>query len=111
MSDFKISAQCETKETGIDGVRHSCRSDWDILTAPDNHVINRDTVKVSWQHGRGSENKYDLAYDDWVEIIPGTGLKFPRTIKLRAIARGPKGRFAGSGLSKLSVEGDFVKYG
>jgi hypothetical protein len=111
MSDsFELRAECTTKETGWDGVRHSCQSGWDSVQAPENHVINRDTVTVTWESDAGSENDYDIVYDDWVEIIDGTGLKFPRTIRLRVSARGPKGHFGGRGWSKVRVNGNFVKY-
>ncbi|MBM4433174.1 MAG: hypothetical protein FJ025_04165 [Chloroflexi bacterium] len=110
MAGFEIWAECTTKETGGDGVRHSCESGWDTNTAPDGHVINRDTVKVEWHSQAGSENDYDLVYDDWVEIVPGTNLKFPRTIKVRTSARGPKGLWAGRGWSKIKVIGEYVKY-
>ena len=110
MPDFSLKAECTTKETGIDGVRHGCTSDWDQITAPAGYVINRDTIKVNWSHQMGSENSYSIVYDDWVEILPGSGLKAPRTIKMRVRARGPKGPLSGRGQSKISISGDFAKY-
>jgi len=40
MAGFEISAEGNSKETGLDGVRHSCESGWDTNTAPEGHVIN-----------------------------------------------------------------------
>jgi hypothetical protein len=110
MASFEIWSETTTEPTGIDGVRHDSWSGWDVNTAPNGHVINRDTVTVVWHSDAGSENTYELIYDDWVEILPGTELKFPRTIKIRTFARGPKGPAAGRGWSKIQVSGDYVKY-
>lgn len=110
MASFELTCECTTKETGGDGVRHSCESNWDRNTAPENHVINKEKVNVEWLSQAGSENSYDMSWDDWVEIVPGTGLEFPRTVNVRVRARGPKGRFSGRGWSKIKVTGDYVKY-
>lgn len=110
MAGFEIWSEVTTKETGVDGSRHYAESGWDSNTAPENHCINRDTVTVRWESCHGSENNYDLVYDNFVEIIPGTGLKAPRTIKVRTSARGPSGHFAGRGWSKIQVREEYVKY-
>lgn len=107
---FIITSEVTTKPTGGDGVRHSEWSGWDQNTAPPDHVINRDTVKVKWLSDAGSENSYELVYEDWIEILPGTNLKFPRTIRVRTFARGPKGPFSGRGWSKIEVTGEYVKF-
>ena len=110
MANFEIDSEIITKPTGADGVRDSAWSGWDSNTAPPDHVINRDTVRVEWLSQTGSENSYDLVYDDWVELVPGTNLKFPQTIKVRTYARGPKGYLTDRGWSKIKVTGDYVKY-
>jgi hypothetical protein len=110
MASFEIWSEIITKETGGDGVRDSAWSGWDVNKAPPDHVINRDTVKVEWHSQNGSENSYDLVYDGWVELVPGTNLKFPQTIKVRTFARSPKGHWTGRGWSKIKVTGDYVKY-
>lgn len=110
MASFEITSEVTTRSTGGDGVRDSAWSGWDQNTAPADHVINRDTVKVEWLSQAGSENSFDLVYEDWAEIVPGTGLMFPRTIRVRTYARGPKGHFSGRGWSKIKVTGDYVKF-
>lgn len=110
MASFEIWSEVTTEATGADGVRHSKHSGWDVNTAPPGHVINRDTVKVEWHSQNGSENSYDLVYDDWEVIVPGTDLKFPRTIKVRTYARSNKGFSSGRGWSKIRVTGEYVKY-
>jgi len=110
MANFEIVCEVETKPTGIDGVRDGKWSEWSMNTAPADHVINRDSLKVEWLSDNGSENSYDLLWDDWEVIVPGTVLKFPRTIKVRVYARGPKGYLRGRGWSKVKFTGDYVKY-
>lgn len=111
MAGFEIWSEITTESTDLDGARHSATSGWDTNTAPANHVINQNTVKVEWASQNGSENSYDLIYEGWVEIVPGTLLKFPTTIKVRTYARSPKGKFGvGRGWSKIKVTGEYVKY-
>ena len=108
---FEIISEVTTKATTWDGARDSEWSGPSKNTAPDGYVINRDTVKVEWLSDAGSENTYQMHYDDWIEIIPGTGLKFPRTITVRVFARSPKGAFHGKrGWSKVKFTGEYVKY-
>lgn len=107
---FEIISEVTTKATACSGERDSDWSGWSKNTAPDGHIINRDTVKVEWLSDAGSENTYEMTYDDWVEIISGTGIKFPRTINVRVFARSSKGHCAGRGWSKVKFTGVYVKY-
>jgi hypothetical protein len=108
---FEINSEVTTEPTGGDGVRDSQWSGWDVNTAPPDHVINDRSVKVQWLSDAGSENTYDLVYEDHESIVPGApDLKFPRTIKVRTFARGPKGNWSGRGWSKIKVTGDYIKY-
>lgn len=111
MAGFEIWSEVTTKETGADGVRHSKWSGWDKNTAPKNHVIDDRKVKVEWQSDAGSENTYEMVFENYVEIVPGTELTFPQTIKVRSFARGPKGHLSGRGWSKIKVTGPYIKYG
>lgn len=104
---FQLTAECETNPTGWDGVRHHCYSGWDKFTAIEGSVINRDSVTITSDEA-GSDNRYDLEYDDWVELYPNSGLVAPRTIRLRSYARGPKGSFSGRGWSKYKLSGTYV---
>lgn len=110
MSNFQIAAECKTKETGLDGVRDSEWSAWSSNTAPEGYVINDRIVKHEWVSRAGSENKEEVIFFDHVEIVSGTGLKFPRSIKVRVYARGPKGHASGRGWSQIKVSGDYIKY-
>jgi hypothetical protein len=111
MAGFELVSEVTTKETDLDGARHSAWSEWSSTTAPENHVINHNDVKVEWISDNGSENNYQMIFDDWVELIPGTGLKAPRTIKVQTYARSPKGKFGvGRGWTKIKFTGTYVKY-
>jgi hypothetical protein len=107
---FELVAECMTKETGGDGIRHDSWSEWEKVTAPENHVINNNPQKLhyEWLSAYGSENYHEEIFEDWVDVVPG--LQFPRTFKFRVYARGPKGHFSGRGWSKLKISGEFAKY-
>ncbi len=106
--DFTLTPECTTKATGLDGVRHNCTSEWSTVTAPENHVINRDSVKATWLSDNGSENRHDIKYDDWVTVI--ADLTFPQTMSVRVYALGPKGHGGGRGWSRVRITGTFTKY-
>jgi hypothetical protein len=111
MAGFEIVSEVTTRETDFDGTRHSDWSDWTSTTAPAGHVINQNEVKVEWLSDNGSENSHEIIYENLVEIIPGTGIKLPQTIKVRTYARSPKGKcWVGRGWSKIKVTGEFTKY-
>jgi len=111
MAGFEIVSEITTRGTDFDGTRHSDWSDWTSTTAPANHVIKQNEVKVEWLSDNGSENSYEIIYENLVEIIPGTGIKLPQTIKVRTYARSQKGiGCTGRGWSKIKVTGEFTKY-
>jgi hypothetical protein len=105
---FELVAECKTKETGLDGVRHDCWSNWSKVTAPENHVIDKNRLGYAWQSAYGSSNYHEEVWEDWVDVVPG--LQFPRTYRFRVYARGPSGYLSGRGWSELKVTGEFVKY-
>jgi len=110
-SVFEITSEVVTGPTGGDDVQDSAWSGWASFTAPHEHLIDDTTVKVEWQGRAGSENRYEIAFDEHLAIVPGVpGLIFPRIIKVRTYARGPKGHFAGRGWSKIKVTGDYMRY-
>ena len=80
------------------------------MTAPEGFVFIKDSIKIGCRSCNGSENRCDVQWADYVEIIPGTGIKLPRTVKTRAYARGPKGHFSGRGWSKYTVVVKYTKY-
>ena len=92
-------------------VQDSAWSGWASFTAPPEHVIDDTTVEVEWQGRAGSENRYEIAFDEHLAIVPGVpGLIFPRIIKVRTYARCPEGHLDGRGWSKIKVMGDYMRY-
>ena len=83
MAGFEIVSEISTRETDFDGARHAAWSDWTSNTAPADHVINHNDVTIGWLSAHGSENQPEVIYENWVELVPGTSLKFPQTIKVR----------------------------
>jgi hypothetical protein len=110
MAGFEIVSEVTTESTDFDGARHSAWSEWSKTTAPDNYAIDDRAVKVEWLSDAGSENNYQMIFEDWVVLVPGTSFKAPRTIKVQTYARGPKGSLAGRGWSKVKFTGEYVKY-
>ncbi|WP_419655549.1 hypothetical protein [Desulfosarcina variabilis] len=106
----EIVAECTTKETGIDGVRHGCDSAITRITAADGHVFAEKTLKGGETSGSGSEHDCRLGWDDYVEVIPNTEIKQPRTITLQAHARSPKGHSSGRGWAKCKYTVEVAKY-
>lgn len=109
-SCFDIQKECETKPTGNDGSRKDCGYDpYTTITAPANHVIDDRNLKVDVISMRGSENDYDLIYEDWIPILENVPeITYPQTLKIGVFARSPKGRGSGSGKTKIGVHGCFI---
>jgi len=107
---LEIAAECTTKSTEPSGKRNSCRSEWSILRAPDGHVFVKDDLEIHWEGKNGSENEAFVEWDDEVEIIKGTGIEMPQTLRVAVRARSPKGHASGRGWSKVKFVVPYVKY-
>jgi hypothetical protein len=113
VAGFEIASEVTTEGTDLDGTRHMAWSEWSSTTAPADFVINNipGKVKTEWISDNGSENNVDIVYADYVEIVPGTGISLPQTIRVQTYARSRKGfGGAGRGWTKVKVTGEYVKY-
>jgi hypothetical protein len=113
VAGFEIASEVTTEGTDLDGSRHTAWSEWTSTTAPTDFVINNSAgqVKTEWISDNGSENDVEIVFADYVEVLPGTGVLLPQTIKVRTYARSPRGfGGAGRGWSKVKVTGSYVKY-
>src|SRR4051794_2577586 len=63
-SVFEITSEVITGSTGGDGPQDSAWSGWVTFTAPPEHVIDDTAVEVEWQGRAGSENRYEIAFDE-----------------------------------------------
>lgn len=104
-----LSAVADTEATSLSGERKSNWSDWDQVTAPEGFAINKDKIKREAVSERGSENRDEVVFSDYVEILPGTGVELPRTVKVRAFARSSRGHGGGGGHTHYKYEVPFVK--
>jgi hypothetical protein len=77
---------------------------------PVGYVINKDKTDVHVLIEMGSEHTYTIEYDNPVEIVPGTHLTYPTTIRVKTHARSSKGHGAGKGEMKVNVDVYYVKY-
>lgn len=119
-ADFILKAECTTKATEPNGTRHSCTSQADLLNAPDGCVFNdreletedtdNDGIGWKWIGKNGSENDVYFKFSNPIEIIPGTGLTYPKTVEFWVHARSPKGHSSGRGWSRAIAGGQFIRY-
>lgn len=109
MASFSIVARVDVDQTPLSGVRNSGSSPWSSVEAPAEHVINKEKLNLAWAHDC-NEERYDLVWDNWQEIIPGTGLIQPRKLSIRVHCFSKSGAFSGGAWAQLTASGDFVKY-
>lgn len=104
-----LSIECTTPGTSVSGERHDCVTVESRQSAPDNYVIAENSINIDNQ-GRGSYHDCYHRFDDYVEVIPGSGLKQPRTILFSAKAMSPTGHSSGSGDVRCHITGFYTKY-
>src|SRR5579871_3394821 len=92
-----LTASCNTNPTGLDGVRHDCTSSTSTINAADGYAFIQNDVAGGEVSGVGDKHECRLAWDNFVEIIPGSKIKLPRKASLSCYALGPSGRAAGGG--------------
>ncbi|WP_074593819.1 hypothetical protein [Bacillus cereus] len=87
----------DTEATGANGVPKKDESDWEQAVAPEGYVINKEKIIREAVSERGSKHTYEELFSDLVEILPGSGIEFPRKIEIRAIAKSEKKPYGGGG--------------
>lgn len=88
-------SQCTTDGTGGDGVRHACDSEVQTVTSPDGYVLAQNSLSGGLTSGNGSEQECHVSWTNFVEVIPN--VTQPKTLKVRAHSRSPKGHWSGRG--------------
>ena len=109
-TNFTLVSQCTTEATGGNGARHSCSGEPSSATAEDGYVIAEKAVVWAEASGAGSEHDCHVAFADYVEVIPGTGITQPRSVSIWATATGPSGYFTGRGWETCKLSGFTSKY-
>jgi len=105
-----IASQVETDISGPDGTRDSKESLWSEITVPPDFAINKDLTNVEVLNQQGSEHTCQIEYANEVEIVPGTRLFMPTTIKVKTHARSSSGAFGGKGAMAVKVHYTYVKF-
>ncbi|MGV8835950.1 hypothetical protein [Cellvibrio sp.] len=106
-----ITSECTTKHTDPDGSRNNCHATPTVLTAPDGYVFAEKSVQGGYTSKAGSENKCSFKFDNYIEVISGSGIMQPRTVSLKAYALSPKGALTGKrGWSKCKYTIKLSKY-
>jgi hypothetical protein len=105
-----ISSEVSTGTSGNDGTRVSKDSDPTIFNCPDGFMINRDSVVPHVESERGSEHTFNMAFSNFVTLVPGTPIQAPTTLTLTTHARSSRGPRGGGGGMKVRVEFDIVRF-
>lgn len=110
---FEHTVSCTTDGTELGGVRHDCHSDWYIIKAPDDYIINQNFVKIEEVGSHGSEHDYEPHlldnFGDYVSVnLFSPEIKYPTSFKIMVHAGGPKGYSSGRGGMNIHVSGGFI---
>jgi hypothetical protein len=106
-----VTAACTTRATTADGRQRSCRSERQTIRAPEDHVFVQNSLQGGFTRRNGSTNNCFHGWDDFVEVVPGSGITQPKTFWLQAHARSPRGSFAGPGWTACRFTLDLSRYG
>ncbi|MEZ6099381.1 MAG: hypothetical protein R3E01_10445 [Pirellulaceae bacterium] len=106
--ELSATEDCTTRSTGTGG-RTACWSGGTILTVPPGYVSVKDDIQIAHEFRYGSENNDYVEWSDYVEVVPGTGIKLPRTLKVSVHARSGRD-FGERGRTKTKFTCRFVKY-
>ncbi|KAF9958504.1 hypothetical protein BGZ72_000255 [Mortierella alpina] len=113
VSAWELYSECTTNPQSGTGSTSCTAAAWSTLTAPEGHVFN-DKPGGFQEHflGESQEARYEVHWDDYVEILPETQFMYPRTIRFRAYARtrGGASRHGTRAWSKVRIFGGFMKY-
>lgn len=109
-----LTAECTTKGTDWDGSRNSCHSREQCQAVPEGFVIAEKSVERSCSSCNGSESSVEQScrfrFDNYVEILPGSGIKQPTRICVSAHARSPRHHRGSRGWAKCTFSGHYVKF-
>ncbi len=105
-----VTSECTTKATGGDGVRHGCVAKPSSVNAPADYVFAEKSLIGGKKSGAGSQHECIYSWDNYVEVIPDTGIKQPTKFTLYSKARSPKGHFKGRGWVECEYKFQLVKY-
>ena len=110
-----VESEVTTKGTAFDGTRDSKTSEWSKFTVPAGFVFDKESVKKRYQSRAVSTNRIDVEWADYVELIPGTKIFWPRTIRVRTHARSAKSNYPGHnagarGWTKATVTARYVRF-
>ncbi|PFS24371.1 hypothetical protein COK46_01790 [Bacillus thuringiensis] len=106
---FELAAECTTDGNDASGRRKDCDSDISVVNAPDGFVLNDRDFEMQ-QTYNGTDPNVNLTWDDYVEIIPGSGLKYPTKVSLSVHARSPRGHNGQRGWNKVKISGTMINY-
>lgn len=108
-----LQANAHSGGTHANGERQTAVSRVDTITLPLGTVFRQNSVQVNVISSRG-ETEDHIEWDDMEEIIPGTGIFLPRTVRVWTECRSPKvpppSNINVSGDREIEVKVTAVKY-
>ncbi|QDT87310.1 hypothetical protein [Gimesia chilikensis] len=108
-----LTAATQTNGTTADGARDSNTSPWDSITVSENEVFRENTITKAVVASRG-DTEDTVEFDDYIEILPGTGITQPRTLRIKVWARSPKvpplSNIGVKGVREIEVKCTAVKF-
>ncbi len=114
INDFRYTTECTTRGSGYNH-RYSCTSEWYEHKLPSDFVYKVESLHEYPVSKNGSENQCNHVWGNYIELIPGTGIKAPQNLKTRSHAKSPKVDWKGHNLgargwSKCVFEGKYTKF-
>lgn len=85
----EVVVNCRTTPTNTSG-RKSC-GDTEVHQLPADYVFAQNEAETIWHSDIGSSNWVRIEWEDLAEIVPGSGYRLPRRMKVVAHARSGHG--------------------
>jgi len=102
-----VNVSCRTTPTNTSG-RKTC-NDYEVHQLPPDYVFAENEKRTVWHSDIGSSNFVNVSFEDYVEVIPGSGYKLPRRMKVHGHARSGNG-YGERGHTNATVYCRFFKY-
>lgn len=105
---FTLHARCDTDGNDPSGRRKDCDSSPpDEINAPEGFVLDDRDYEEAHSY-RGSDPDVHLTWENYVELIPGTGIKYPTKASLWVHSRSPRGHNGQSGYNDYTIKGTMI---
>jgi hypothetical protein len=105
--EAEVNVNCRTTPTNTSG-RKTCGDD-EVHHLPAGWVFAENEVRTVWHSDIGSSNTVNVTWEDYVEVIPNSGYRLPRTMRVHGHARSGGG-FGERGHTNATVYCRYFSY-